>query len=180
MWCPLQGNPCKLLLQRRCTFLAQQARHIKLIVGLLFLLSKNLISRVMVIFWLTLIACISYVSIHMKQYYSDSLKKMDSQQSKPVVLVYWFHFFIACFAVVHVLLLTFRHSPLSWKISCQPNVKERFKLTLLKQWKRYVRSMMIKVQRIGIYAIYWWWEIQIMYWWKLKGFCRESIVYKKW
>ena len=109
------------------------------------LISNNLISRVMVIFWLTLIACISYVTIHMKQYYSDSLKKMDSQQSKPVVLVYWFHFFIASFAVVSVLLLTFRHSPLSWKISCQPNVEERFKLTLLRKWKRYLRSMMIKV-----------------------------------
>ena len=129
------------------------------------LISNNLISRVMVIFRLTLIACISCVTIHMKQYYSDSLEKMDSQQSKPVVLVYWFHFFIASFAVVSVLLLTFRHSPLSWKISFQPNVEERFKLTLLRQWKRYVRSMMIKVQRRGIYAKYWWWEIQIMYWW---------------
>ena len=26
----------------------------------------------------------------------------------------------------------------------------------------------------------WWWEVQIMYWWKLKGFCRESTVYKNW
>ena len=52
------------------------------------LISNNLISRVMVIFRLTLIACISCVTIHMKQYYSDSLKKMDSQQSKPMVLVY--------------------------------------------------------------------------------------------
>ena len=109
------------------------------------LISNNLISRVMVIFWLTLIACISCVTIHMKQYYSDSLKKNGLSTIQACGFGLLISFFYCFFCSGFCALLAFRHSPLSWKISFQPNVEERFKLTLLRQWKRYVRSMMIKV-----------------------------------